>query len=191
MHTMTFCLPGNASAHKAGHYRTHLHHVGLVCAELRSSLRFYRDLLGLPVLDEGRAEGEDIDTLLAEQGVRLAYAELDVGQGQVLELLQRAGEVPPEAATAATAATSLTETGFLDRPASRVGLPAAGVAHIAFEVADLGALVGRLRAAGVRLRSDPVVLREEGRWHGAQAVYVEDPDGAIVELVQLPPQVGR
>ena len=171
--------------------RTRLHHVGLVCAELRSSLRFYRDLLGLPVLDEGRVEGEDIDTLLAEKGVRLAYAELDLGRGQVLELLQRTGEASPGAATAASPATSPAWRSTAAHSATGVGLPAAGVAHIAFEVADLGALVPRLRAAGVRLRSEPVVLLEEGRWHGAQAVYAEDPDGVIVELVELPRQVGR
>jgi hypothetical protein len=44
----------------------------------------------------------------------------------------------------------------------------------------------RLREANVRVISDPVRLTEEGSWLDARVLYVVDPDGTWVELVERP-----
>jgi catechol 2,3-dioxygenase-like lactoylglutathione lyase family enzyme len=92
---------------------------------------------------------------------RARIADLDLGDGRVLELVQDLGG---------------------DRP------PQPGDGHVALAVDDVRALHRRLVAAGVPARSEPVTLgAEEGRcWAGAVVVYVADPDGATVELVQAP-----
>jgi catechol 2,3-dioxygenase-like lactoylglutathione lyase family enzyme len=60
--------------------------------------------------------------------------------------------------------------------------------HIAFQVDDIVATHRRLVKAGVKARSKPQSLGPEaGRhWAGCIVVYMTDPDGATVELVQVP-----
>jgi catechol 2,3-dioxygenase-like lactoylglutathione lyase family enzyme len=40
--------------------------------------------------------------------------------------------------------------------------------------------------AGVTVRSGPVLIEDEGDWHGFRCVYALDPDGFTVELLQRP-----
>jgi catechol 2,3-dioxygenase-like lactoylglutathione lyase family enzyme len=156
-----------------------LQHVGIVVNDMEECLGFYRDLLGLRVLDAGVAEGEDVQTLLASPGLRLAYAELDLGRGQVLELLEVL-----DGADRDDLGTSLGVAASGSRPRDAGLWP--GVAHFAIEVDDIDDVASRLASAGYPLRSDPVVLQEEGRWHGVKAVYSQDPNGTLVEICQLP-----
>lgn len=143
-----------------------LHHVGLEVADLDRSLTFYRDLLGLTVTDEGEGGGPDTDELTGVQGLRFRFAELDLGAGQLLELIQPLG------------------------PAALPGAPDAARrpsrAHVGLMVADLNETCRRLRQAGAATRSGPVELQEEGAWQGVRALYAADPDGFTVELLQLP-----
>jgi catechol 2,3-dioxygenase-like lactoylglutathione lyase family enzyme len=150
--------------------RGSLDHVGIVVHDISTSLAFYRDLLGLKVTDEGVGQGPDLDTLLGAAGVKLRFAELDLGRGQILELLSDE--------TAAGASS--------DGPLKVPGVPACGLVHFAVQVQEIADVVKRLRKAGYSVRSDPVTLHEEGRWSGAKAVYAWDPDGAMVELISLP-----
>jgi catechol 2,3-dioxygenase-like lactoylglutathione lyase family enzyme len=88
-------------------------------------------------------------------------ADLDLGDGRVLELIEnRDGKAPPDHAGS----------------------------HIAFQVDDIVATHRRLVKAGVKARSKPQPLGPEaGRhWAGCIVVYLTDPDGATVELVQVP-----
>lgn len=66
------------------------------------------------------------------------------------------------------------------------GLPDAGPArhtglatHIAFEVADLVAVVARLREHGVEILGGPMP-----RGDGVQQLYIQDPDGYLLEFFQ-------
>jgi catechol 2,3-dioxygenase-like lactoylglutathione lyase family enzyme len=60
--------------------------------------------------------------------------------------------------------------------------------HIAFEVADLDAVPMQLvegRAAVIS--KAPVTLVDPGTiWDGVRCVYIRDPDGTTIELLQLP-----
>jgi catechol 2,3-dioxygenase-like lactoylglutathione lyase family enzyme len=53
-------------------------------------------------------------------------------------------------------------------------------------VDDLDAVHAWLVEAGVRMRSGPVRLTEEGAWHDVRVLYATDPDGTWIELVERP-----
>jgi catechol 2,3-dioxygenase-like lactoylglutathione lyase family enzyme len=56
---------------------------------------------------------------------------------------------------------------------------------VCFVVGDIVAACAELRERGVTLVSDPVAFElESGR---LRVVFVKDPDGAVIELVEYPP----
>jgi lactoylglutathione lyase len=63
-----------------------------------------------------------------------------------------------------------------------------GVAHLAIQVGDIHAEFERMRALGVRFKSDAPNLIEEGVNKGGYTVYFFDPDGITLELIEPPPQ---
>lgn len=140
---------------------TGLHHASLTVADLDRSLHFYRDLLGVPVREQVDAAAETFAAVSGEAAQHVRIADLDLGDGRVLELIERRdGPAPGD---------------------HRGG-------HIAFQVDDIVATHRRLVKAGVKARSKPQPLGPEaGRhWAGCIVVYLTDPDGATVELVQVP-----
>lgn len=62
-----------------------------------------------------------------------------------------------------------------------------GTAHTCYVVDDLDAVHADLVRRGVRTVSTRVVAPPAGPMAGGKVVYVQDPDGVRVELVQLPP----
>lgn len=138
-------------------------HVSVTVGDLERSLGFYHDLLGIPVHGTGVEESAAVTAIVGVEHARFRYADLDLGHGHILELLQY-----------------LSPKGTPHRPS--VYDPGSG--HIAVRVDDLDAMLAKLRAAGIQARSDPVELEEPAWWAGARVVYVTDPDGATVELVQ-------
>jgi glyoxylase I family protein len=146
-----------------------INHVSVTTADLGRSLAFYADLLGLEVLGRGESHSRQLESVIGLGPLRLRWAELDLGAPSFLELFEY---VAPRG-------TPLSQRTLSQRTSD------AGAVHFALTVDDLDALYPRLLEAGVRMRSAPVRLRT-GTWVGAQAVYVLDPDGATVELVQFP-----
>jgi glyoxylase I family protein len=140
-------------------------HAGMTVASLKAALHFYRDLLGLRVTDEGEDSGPELDAITGLSGVRIRFAELDLGAGQLLELVQFN---PPEGGRLAQ------------------GPRDSGASHLALRVDDVDALCAQLVAAGVTVPGRPTTITAPGAWFGARCVYVQDPDGRTVELVQRP-----
>jgi catechol 2,3-dioxygenase-like lactoylglutathione lyase family enzyme len=140
---------------------TGLHHASLTVSDLDRSLHFYRDLLGVPVREQVDAAGETFTAVSGEAAQHVRIADLDLGDGRVLELIENRDDPSPG-----------------DHRGS----------HIAFQVDDIVATHRRLVKAGVGARSKPQPLGPEaGRhWAGCIVVYLTDPDGATVELVQVP-----
>ena len=66
-----------------------LHHVGLTVGDMERSLAFYRGLLGLRVADRGTWSGPEADELVGRPGVELDCADVELGQGRLLELIER------------------------------------------------------------------------------------------------------
>lgn len=139
----------------------HLSHLGLCVADLERSLRFYRDVLGFRTRSRLEVEGDAASRLLAldDVSLRAVYLERD---GLRLELLHF--ERPGPAT--------------LETPRPMNGL---GLTHLSLRVSDLDGLLPELVAAGgrvleaSRMDAGPVV-----------ALFVLDPDGTRLELVQAP-----
>ena len=144
-----------------------IHHVGITTADLERSLHFYRDLLGMRVLAETRLTRPEIAALLGTDVIDLRLVILDAGDGRILELLQYASP-----------------HGRHVDYASRDS----GTGHVALEVKDLDAILAGIEAAGGSVISRHPVTAEdtEGIFAHARLIYVRDPDGMILELVQLP-----
>lgn len=141
-----------------------LDHVSVTTADIARSLAFYRDLLELPVRSVGELSGDEVDRITGVRGARMLNADLDLGRGQVLELLEYVG---------AGEGTALA----LERP---------GSGHIGLTVDDVDALHHKLVDAGWAVKSEPVELTEPGDWFGARCMTVLDPDGVAVEMVERP-----
>jgi len=102
---------------------------------------------------------------MGTSGASIRWADLDLGDGHVLELLEF---VEPQG-----------------KPLEKV-LWDPGAGHIGLRVDDIDAVRARLRDAKVEVRSEPVTLEEPGPWFGVRVLYAIDPDGTWVELVERP-----
>jgi catechol 2,3-dioxygenase-like lactoylglutathione lyase family enzyme len=144
---------------------TGIDHAGITVASLDHSLAFYRDLLGLRVIEISGPEGEDVGEAIGVPGARIRAADLDAGDGRIIELLEyvRAAAGP-----------------VVQQP------NAPGCPHVALRVPDLAGLLRRLAAAGHEPAGRPVTITGALAWEGATVVYLRDPDGALVELIQRP-----
>jgi glyoxylase I family protein len=142
-----------------------LDHVSVAVGDLERSLRFYHGLLEIPVLGRGEDEGPTIPGPTGSTRSRFRYADLELGDGQILELLQ------------------------YTRPKRKPLHPtpySPGGGHFGVRVEDLVSVLNRLRAKGVVPHFEPIRLESPRWWAGARIVYVSDPDGTTVELVERP-----
>jgi catechol 2,3-dioxygenase-like lactoylglutathione lyase family enzyme len=140
-----------------------LDHVSVTTSDLEGSIAFYRDVIGLPLVDRGELEGQELEALVRSPGARARWAELALGGGQILELLQY--DEPAEA-------------GVEPRPWRP------GATHIGLACDALDDVLPRLAGAGVDA-SDVVTLTEPG-WEGVRCLYARDPDGVTIELLERP-----
>lgn len=139
------------------------HHMGLQVADLERSLAFYRDILGFEVVFAWNPRAPYIAELVGYPGVDLHAAILRLPDSSVfLELLEYRN---------------------VDRHPVDTGTANPGTAHIAFFVGDLDGLYGRLTERGVGSVSRPVTPTI-GPNRGGRAVYMLDPDGVRVELIE-------
>jgi catechol 2,3-dioxygenase-like lactoylglutathione lyase family enzyme/uncharacterized protein YciI len=138
-------------------------HVGLQVRDLDKSLVYYKEIIGLVEIDRQVRSDEYLQQVTGYAGVELDIAVLmEPRSGALVELLEyrRVPRMPVDPATA--------------NP---------GTAHICFEVDDVDEIYARVRAAGERAVSAPVTPGS-GRWSAGRSVYLIDPDGIRVELVQ-------
>ena len=141
-------------------------HVAITVSDLDRSLEFYRDRLGLQEVERHRLEGEGISAMAGKPDVVMDVVRLTTGNppGILIDLQQY---VRPEGSTSTAELGDVAHT------------------HVCLVVSDIDAACAELRERGVTLVSDPVTFElESGRLH---VVFVKDPDGAVIELVQYPP----
>ena len=144
-----------------------VHHFALTVSDMERSLAFYRDRFGLEVVSDREVDGDYVEVITGVAGAHIRIVHLR-GYGVQVELLQY---LRPAGAPRA-------------RP-----LPDAGSAHLCFVSDDLDADAASLREAGVSFRS-PIVTTTSGPNRGGRGIYLEDPDGNVVEVVQLAPAAG-
>lgn len=140
---------------------TKLSHHGLCVSDLERSLAFYRDGFGFREISRMTFGDAGTQRLLGLPNARLeaVYLRRD---GCTLELLHF-----PQPGTHLRDGP---------RPMNRVGLT-----HLSFLVDDLEATLAELSALGAGVL---VESRLDGGADGPQVVFVTDPDGTRIELVQ-------
>jgi catechol 2,3-dioxygenase-like lactoylglutathione lyase family enzyme len=140
-------------------------HAAISVSDLDRSVAFYRDILGLQLVIGPTEvfEGEELSKGVGVPGAVLRQAILSAEEGMV-ELIEyirpeRAEESPPP-------------QNFL------------GAIHIAFRVDDADERMKALQKKGVDFLT-PLNIVEKGPLKGWKWVYFKDPDGIILELVEL------
>ena len=143
---------------------TGVHHFSFSCSDADRSLAFYRDRLGLRLLADREVEAGGFVEQVTAWTARASGSSHLQGYGVNLELLQfRSPGAEPRAR----------------------GLEHTGSAHVCFTTDDLDALYEQWRRDGVRFRSSGPVTVVGGPNDGGKGIYLDDPDGNGVEIIQL------
>ncbi|MBN1437162.1 MAG: VOC family protein [Sedimentisphaerales bacterium] len=138
-----------------------LGHVGLGVSDMKRSLEFYRDFLGMKVLMELDITDDRIGRVIGTAGAQCGIVHLELG-GTILELFQYR---QPKGSNKAEQMQQYDQ----------------GLIHIGFEVDEFHELVDQLKARGTVFLGEPVEFRPD-----VWIVYVKGPDGEVVEFRQRP-----
>lgn len=144
---------------------TNIHHISLSVSDLDQSIAFYKQL-GFENAAVRRNLTSDYFRRIIAYPDGIVHTALLSGPFPVrLELMQ-----------------------YVEPVGARLDLATAniGSTHICFIVEGIHAEVERLKNAGVRFKSDIVAI-DAGPNKGAYGVYLLDPDGYTMELLQLAP----
>ena len=137
-----------------------MNHSGIVVRDLDSAVGFYRDVVGLKLLDTFERDGGPISDVLGYENTHIKGATLDIGEGHKLELIEYIN--PPPAA----------------RPTEERSV--LGASHLAFNVDDAEETYKSLIGRGAKRLNPPVEVVP-----GKIVCYLQDPDGNWLELVEM------
>ena len=142
-----------------------LDHVAVTVSDMERSLAFYCDLLDLKEVERHRLEGETISKMAGKPNVIMEVVRLKAPEtpGVLLDLQQY---VAPEGKV------------------SDAQLGDVAHSHLCFGVPDVWTTYKDLSAKGVEFVSEPVSFDLE--WGIVYVVFFKDPDGFILELMQVP-----
>ncbi len=140
-------------------------HVSVTVSDMDRSLAFYRDLLGMEEIERHLLEGKTISKMAGKDDVVMQVVRLEAPEtpGMLLDLqeyVQPKGKV------------------------SDGKLGDVGHSHICFGVPNLAEAYRELKEEGVTFVSEPVSF--DLGWAIVHVVFFEDPDGYILELMQVP-----
>lgn len=135
---------------------TRAHHVGITVSNLERSVEFYRETLGLELLDRFTVSGEAFATATGVDDASGRFAHFDA-DGVRVELVEYDPEGTPRS------------EGTVDRP---------GTKHLALAVDDVDAFY-RTIADDVETVSDPQTTES-----GTRILFLRDPEGNLVELLE-------
>ena len=141
----------------------HFSHTGICVTDLERSTAFYRDVFGFKQHHSLRFEGEPAATLLRIKDLAMdaVYLERD---GTVIELLAFGDLVEGRDP--------------VPREVNKIGLT-----HLSFNVENMGQLLSDIEEAGGSILGETQMGAVEGP---SVAIFVADPDGTLIELVQSP-----
>ena len=142
-------------------------HVGVTVSDIDRSIAFYRDVLGLDFKGEMTMEGKETDLLFGRKNSKARVAYLN-GSDHImcppLELIQ------------------FTEQ---DIKGDEADLFKTSISEICFATDDIWKAYHELKEKGVEFLSEPQEFDSTAYGFGKSiAVYLRDPDGIIMELIQ-------
>ena len=135
-------------------------HIGIVVTDLKKALHFYRDLLGLKIVNEIDESGNFIDSILSIKNVVVKTIKMKADDGNIVELLYFKSHLEKSR----------------DRSINEVGC-----SHTAFMVESIDKEYKRLKENGVIFNSLPRISPDGY----AKVAFCRDPDGTFIELVEV------
>lgn len=143
--------------------RMRMSHIGICVSDRVRSLRFYHDVLGFRYVGELSDAGPFPSTLLRLDDVDLCAVYLE-REGVRIELL------------------------YYESPGHKGdGFPRAmnqlGLTHLSLRTDDLDATLAELDGKDVKILHETRIDRPE---MNSRAIFIADPDGTLIELVQQP-----
>jgi catechol 2,3-dioxygenase-like lactoylglutathione lyase family enzyme len=145
-----------------------LDHISVTVSDLDRSLKFYKDTLGMQEVERHRLEGETISTMAGKPDVILDVVRLAAPDSPKV-LLDLQQYVQPK--------------GHL----STAKLGDVAHSHFCYGVPDVIGAYKELSAQGIKFVSEPVKF--DLGWGIVHVVFMYDPDGFIIELVQSPVEI--
>lgn len=142
-----------------------INHVCFSVSDLKRSIEFWTHLLESGPVREMEYDGATDAAVIGYPGVRVSAAYFQLPGEVLLELFQY--HEPP------TADAGSHETYVV------------GNAHLGLVVDDLDEAYRRLQGTGATFRSDGPVRLQGGEHSGGRSMYVRDPDGITIEILEL------
>jgi glyoxylase I family protein len=139
-------------------------HTGISVSNLERSLAFWRDVLGFEFSHTAHQKGELAQEITGVEGAEIKLAVLRAPGGHKIELLEYLAPA--------------------DRKRADIRPCDVGSVHVALIVHDLDAVLERIAASDWKAAGKPQRL-QSGPNAGKRVVYVRDPDGTTVELMQI------
>lgn len=147
-------------------------HFSFTVSDIEKSVTWYRDILGLELVNRQRQENEYTKKLVGMPDAVLEVARLRIpglrlgASDHILELVQ-----------------------YVVAPGPIVPLDtnSPGIAHFAFLVDDIIERFNKLQNLGVSFRNPPVTITD-GTNRGGMACYFHGPDGETLEFLQPSPE---
>ncbi|MGE7907511.1 VOC family protein [Peribacillus sp. NPDC094092] len=139
-------------------------HSGITVKNLERALDFYVNILGFELLSTQVANSDYIFDIVEIPGLKeINIAFVQIPGGHVIELLEYVG---------------------IDTYSGSSRSCDYGTGHICLLVENLEEMFSELKAKGVQFKSKKVAHITVGANTGSKAVYMLDPDGYILELME-------
>ncbi len=135
-------------------------HVGIVVTNMKNSLKFYRDLLGLKIVRDMDEHGNHLDNMLSLDNVQVRTVKLSVNDNiTLIELLEFKSHNDNEVRNFYTI----------------------GASHVAFTVENLEKLYQDLSEKDIEFNAPP----QKSPDGLVKVTFCKDPDGTPIELVEI------
>ncbi len=137
-----------------------IRHIGIVVKDMESSLKFYRDLLGLKIIRDMNEKGEYLNNMLSLKNVEVRTVKLGIeNDNTLIELLDFKTHDDNEIRNFYTI----------------------GASHVALTVSNIDKLSKKLSENNIEFNAEP----QHSPDGLVKVTFCKDPDGTPIELVEM------